>query len=283
MSIAERYLRSIDEVRPRDLLAFTARSLRHLNLRPAKELGQHFVVSPLLIKTVMSGLSGAKRVFELGTGLGTLTYYLAQTSSHVVTAEVDRRLARYSEAVLSKFNNVDVVAADALTLDWSRFDAFVSNVPYSITSHVIVKLVRSGVPTAILTLQREVCERLCSSEGESEYGRLTVLTRCVYDVKVLRYFSRRSFYPEPEVSSGVVRLTRRERACTDNIEGLEALTRALFSYRNKVLRKVLSRLFDEDVMSRVDKRLLDKRVYQLAISEIVELLGVLQELGVKLR
>ncbi|MEM3995619.1 MAG: 16S rRNA (adenine(1518)-N(6)/adenine(1519)-N(6))-dimethyltransferase RsmA [Pyrobaculum sp.] len=219
-----------------------------------RRLGQHFLRDAEVARYIASLVPEGLDVIEVGPGRGALTFLLAERARRVYAIEVDPRLAEELRA--SAPPNVEVVVGDALEVEWPRADFFVSNIPYSITSPLLLRLARHRLP-AVVTVQKEVAERLKASPGEENYGRLTVAVRCHYEVEVLRFLPPHVFSPPPRVYSAVVRLTPRE-PCVEDFAAFEKFTAFLFSARRKTLRRL--RLGDSD-----------KRVYQLSLEEIVEL------------
>ncbi len=218
-----------------------------------------------VIDAMTSHVPTGSVVLEVGGGLGALTFELARRAAHVYTIEVDPALYGYLSRNAPA--NVTVVRGDALKLQWPDADVVVSNVPYSISTPLLLKALRYGRP-AVLTLQREVAERLVAEPGTKNYGRLTVITRCLADVSIAMTIPPTAFYPPPEVHSALV-LVRPHDPCTKDIEGLERLTATLFSQRNRTLRALASR----GMIGNVDPSLADKRVRQLTLDDVVRLLG----------
>lgn len=266
--------RTVDELKKTHLIKLARLAIRKLR-KVRKELGQNFVINPKLIRQMVSLLNPDEdvRTLEIGSGHGVLTVYLAQRTRHLVGVEISKRLIKICEELIrscSLDQNVDLVLADVLHLDWKRFTTIVSNLPFAITSEVLTKLVRDKVAHAILTVQTEVADRLVAAPGTDNYGRLTVLIQCFYNVrKVLRVDSS-SFMPEPEVTATLVELRRRDVPCIDDSELslFEKFTGVLFSQRNKVVRKVVRDTIGIDISK---AELCDKRVYQLSIPELVTL------------
>jgi len=207
-------------------------------------------VAEYIAGLVPSGLD----VIEVGPGAGALTIPLAKRSKTVYAIEIDKALAERLRGIAPP--NVVIIVGDALEVEWPRADFFVSNVPYSITSPLLFKLIRHRLP-AVLTIQREVAERLVARPGSEDYGRLTVAVQCFYDVEILRVLPPYVFDPPPKVYSAVVRLMPKA-PCVDNFDEFEKFSAWLFSARRKTLRRL--KLADST-----------KRVYQLTLEELVEL------------
>ncbi|AEA13367.1 dimethyladenosine transferase [Thermoproteus uzoniensis 768-20] len=222
-----------------------------------RRLGQHMLRDRSVAEYMAGLVPEGSVVLEVGAGTGTLTLELAKRASKVYAIELDRALAAYLSARAPP--NVEVIVGDALRLEWPPADFFASNIPYYISSPLLLRLAERRMP-AVVMLQREVAERISAEPGSENYGRLTVAVRCNYDVEVLRTVPPRAFSPPPQVYSAVVRLTPRP-PCVDDFKSFEKFTAMLFSQRRKLARK-LCRGAPEG-----------KRVYQLSLDEVVELFG----------
>ena len=219
-----------------------------------RRLSQHFLRDRSVAEFIVGLVPGGLEVIEVGPGTGALTFPLAEKSKTVYAIELDKSLAEQLRARAPP--NVVVIWGDALQVEWPKADFFVSNMPYSITSPLLLKLARHRLP-AVVTVQREVAERMAAVPGTEEYGRLTVAIQCMYEVEVVRVLPPRVFSPPPKVYSAVVTL-RPKAPCVDDFEAFERFTAKLFSARRKTLRRL--KLAQSD-----------KRVYQLTVEEIVEL------------
>lgn len=266
-------LPELDELTRDELMSLMSK----YRLKPSKRLSQHFVVDPTVIKDMVNHVDAGSRVLEIGTGIGTLTYYLAKRASQVITIEVDGRLVKIAERLLGDLRNVSIIQGDALRLPWPQVDIVVSNVPYSITSALIIRIIREGAPKVLLTIQREVANRLVSEPGGDDYGRLTVITRCNYNVALLNMYSPEAFYPSPEVYSSLVMMIRRE-PCHQNLEELELVTNMLFRHRNRVLRWVLNKYLGSEALNDVVMGGIDVglRVRQLGVDDVVSITKILR-------
>ncbi len=219
-----------------------ARILRDLGIRPSRRLGQHFLLDPRPARWMAEkAASMAERVFEVGPGLGALTGALQERGLRVKAVEVDRRLYLY---LLRRFREqveegtLELIHGDALDHDLGGW-LVVGNLPFSITSPLLEKLVKDGARGAVLMLQEEVVDRILAEPGTREYGRLTVWVRVHFRATPGPRVPRRSFHPVPEVGSRILVLERAEPPDYGNMETFEALLRAAFSRRRKKLRNAL--------------------------------------------
>lgn len=251
---------------------YVRETLSRFNVKPRKKLGQHFLVSKRALESIAEAVDPRQGevVYEIGAGLGALTAALAERGAYVVAIEVDGRLV---EALRSSFRGcplVEVLHGDALSLPLPRASRVVGNVPYSISSKLIVKLLREQeYELAVLTLQREFALRLVAKTGTSDYGRLSVIAQLYASIEIAGSVSRKAFYPEPEVDSLIVKLKPR-REYIHLFPRVEELTAPLFSQRRRKLSKVLKKLGlnPADFAGIVD---LEKRVYELTPGEILRM------------
>jgi 16S rRNA (adenine1518-N6/adenine1519-N6)-dimethyltransferase len=227
----------------RDLRGFLLRMMREHGIRPSRALGQHFLASSSVASRVAGLVEPSSIVYEVGCGLGSLTLFLSKTSQYVACCEIDERLAR---ALLQTIRaeaipNVDIVVADALSLELSGIPHFVvSNTPFVISSRLVARLCSDrGLLKAVLGVQREVGHRLVARPGSDNYGRLTVLAQLCFEVKTLFEVPPEAYIPRPEVSTIFVELKPRNLVKAEDLANLEEVTRALFSLRRKKLSKAL--------------------------------------------
>ncbi|HEC56884.1 MAG TPA: ribosomal RNA small subunit methyltransferase A, partial [Candidatus Syntrophoarchaeum butanivorans] len=207
------------------------------NIRPSPRKSQHFLVDEgILDRIVEYGDVGLNdRVLEIGAGVGSLTSRLLKRSEHVYAIEVDSRL---SEILKERCAQANVINADALKIDLPEFDKVISNLPYSISSRITLKILKSGFKMGILMYQAEFVRRITAPPGTKEYGRLSVFTQALADVEILESVSRDAFYPRPDVHSVLIRLRPKEDVVENKDLFLEFIT-GLFSNRRKRLSKVL--------------------------------------------
>ena len=219
-------------------------------MRLKKSLGQHWLTDRSYQTRIVAALDPAPtdEVVEIGPGAGALTQHLAGRVRRLVLVELDDALARDLER---RFGGPDVtvVRGDALRVDlpalverWERAK-LIGNIPYRITSPLLEKILEGRPRPAeiVLTLQKEVAQRLASPEGRKSYGALTVGVRAVADVEVLFTIPRGAFRPTPDVDSATVRLRPHTppRLTPEEERDLRALTRAAFSRRRKQIGTIL--------------------------------------------
>ena len=185
----------------------------------SKSLGQNFLVNPTVCPRMaqMCGASEKVGVIEIGPGAGVLTYELAKTAWKVIAVELDKRLLPVLEETLSDFDNIKVINADAMKLDFKQLikDEFnggevviCANLPYYITSPVIMRLLEERLPVNSLTVmvQKEAADRICAEPGTRESGAISAAVHYYSNPEMLFKVSAGSFIPSPKVDSAVIRL-----------------------------------------------------------------------------
>ena len=223
--------------------------LRRYNLRPDKSLGQNFLVDMTALQRVVeiAGIETGDAVLEIGPGLGNLTRLLSVQARQVMAVEVDPNLIPPLREVLTPFANVQVVQSDILALDPAQLMKepgylVVANIPYNITSALIRHLLEARIKPAriIMTVQREVAERICASPGKLSLLALSVQ---VYGKPILAArIQAEAFYPVPKIDSAVVRIDLSPQPLIPNplLPLFFRLAKAGFSQKRKTLRNSLA-------------------------------------------
>lgn len=221
----------------------------------SKALGQNFIVNPSVCPR-MAELCGADKecgVLEVGPGIGVLTNELCKVAKKVVAIELDKRLPEILAKTLSDHDNVKIVSGDVMEIDLHKLikeefegmDVVVcANLPYYITSPIIMKLLEERLPIKALTVmvQKEAADRLCASMGTRAAGAVTAAVRYYSEPKLLFKVSAGSFMPAPKVDSAVIRLDiHNETKLSVNDEKLFfRVVRGAFSQRRKTVSNSLS-------------------------------------------
>lgn len=230
-----------------------AAMLERHGLRAKRSWGQNFLADPGIAARFADAaeLDAEDVVVELGAGLGHLTALLAERCGRVVAVERDRDLVAVLEAELGDRPQVEVLAANASTLDLGelvrrhgRLPVVVGNLPYQITSPILFQLLdqRGSFARALLGLQREVADRLCAPVGARESGLLTVLLALGFERTAMFNIGPGAYTPRPRVASGVVRLTPLDppAAAVRDEPLFRQVVKAAFAQRRKTLRKALA-------------------------------------------
>jgi 16S rRNA (adenine1518-N6/adenine1519-N6)-dimethyltransferase len=220
------------------------RTLAALGVRPAKSWGQSFLTDPFVAdaEVALLEVSPGQPILEIGGGLGILTAALLRRNLGPLTViERDPRLAAF---LRSRFGErVRVLAGDALEVELPTVDAAVGNLPYSVGTPILARLLERRTPRVVFLIQREVAERMAAGPGSKQYGRLALLARLYGDVQLYRSVPAEAFYPVPEVESRIGVHTAREGPLpVPSVATFERVVRVLFSSRRKQLGNLLPRL-----------------------------------------
>ncbi len=221
----------------------------------SKSLGQNFLINPAVCPKI-ADLGGCKKgvcALEIGTGVGVLTRELAERCDKVVAVEIDRRLEPILKETLADYDNVEVVFADIMETDAAgiieeKFGGgevvVCANLPYYITSPVIMRVLESRLPVSAMTVmvQKEAADRICAKPGTRECGAISLAVSYYSEPKMLFRVNRGSFMPSPNVDSAVIRLDikRELPLAPDTEKRLFRIIRAAFSQRRKQLVNPLS-------------------------------------------
>jgi len=232
-----------------------SRVLTQHGLRPDKRFGQNFLVNQGALEAIAraSGAGPRSAVVEIGAGLGNLTDLLGKAAGAVASVELDENFRGIHERHFGDAENIRFVYADILETsladvmppgDWDE-RIVVGNIPYNITSRIVIKLLQEidALDRAYILMQKEVAERLRAKPGNRTYSVLTVKMRCGFDINIKTRITGRSFLPPPKVDSALVEfLPLEEQLVPDREERSEffAMLDGAFNQRRKVLPNSLS-------------------------------------------
>ena len=223
-------------------------TLRRLGVRPARELGQSFLVDRFAADALaaLAEPSEGSPTFEVGGGLGIVTRALLERGARPLTVvERDRRLAAHLARTFGDALTVRV--QDARGFPFPEEATVVGSLPYAAGTTIVLELLRRRVRRFAVILQKEVADRLAAGPGSRAYGRPSVLARLYGDVELWRELGPESFYPRPRVTSRLLSFRARDGPLpVPAVEGLEAVLRSLFSSRRKQLGNLLPRLAATD-------------------------------------
>jgi 16S rRNA (adenine1518-N6/adenine1519-N6)-dimethyltransferase len=267
----------------------TLNILKENNIRLNRRKGQNYLIDSNILQKIVNcaDLSKNDTVLEIGAGIGTLTIPLAEKAGKVIAIEQDEKIATILEKRLLEqdITNVKVFRADATKIDFSPFNKVVSNLPYKISSPITFKLLQYDFDFAILMYQLEFAQRMVAKPGESNYSRLSLMMHFYADVEMLFEVSKHCFFPEPKISSAVIKLTPKNR---DIDEFFVKTSRALFQHKKKKVRNALIDSFHEiadvdkkeakKIVSKLDEDLLKERVVKLEPQKVLDISKQLKEL-----
>jgi len=267
-------------------ISYLAQRFREIGVRPDTRHGQNFLVDLNLLGILVDAaeLGPNDVVLEVGTGTGGLTAKLAARAAHVVTVELDRHLYELASEELIDLPNVEMLRTDvlknknrvappviqavqtALAAAPGRRWKLVANLPYNIATPLISNLLAGEVPPCcmVVTIQKEVAERLAASPGSKDYGALSVWVQSQCSVEILRTLPASVFWPRPKVQSAFVRVTLdfARRAAIPDLTYFHEFVRAMFLHRRKFLRSVVLAAFK----GRLDKPAVDALLSGLGLN-----------------
>lgn len=235
--------------------ARTREVLEKYGMSAKKKFGQNFLIDSNVLDGIVSasGVTKDDCVLEIGPGIGSLTQYLAEAAGKVVAIEIDKTLIPVLADTLSEYDNVTVINEDVLKVDIAsmvndynsgRPIKVVANLPYYITTPIIMKLFESGAPIESITVmvQKEVADRMVMGPGNKDYGSLSLAVGYYAKADAVMDVPPSSFIPQPGVGSAVVRLTRYDKPTVEVKDAgyMFEIIRCAFNQRRKTLANALS-------------------------------------------
>ena len=220
-----------------------------------KKFGQNFLINTGILEEIIEAAEITKDdfVLEIGPGIGTMTQYLCENAREVVAVEIDKNLIPILADTLSAYDNVEVINEDILKVDIKKLAEeknagkpikVVANLPYYITTPIIMGLFESYVPIDSITImvQKEVADRMQEGPGSKEYGALSLAVQYYAHPEIVVNVPPSCFMPQPKVGSAVIRLTRHEQSPVEveNEKLMFQLIRASFNQRRKTLANGLN-------------------------------------------
>lgn len=215
-----------------------------------KKFGQNFLIDTHVLDKIIeeSGITKDDCVLEIGPGIGTMTQYLCENAREVIAVEIDKALIPILEDTLSEYDNVTVINDDILKVDVQKIVdeknggrpiKVVANLPYYITTPIIMGLFESHLPLKSITImvQKEVADRMQVGPGTKDYGALSLAVQYYAKPEIVANVPPNCFMPRPKVGSAVIRLTKYEEppVFVENEEFMFSLIRATFNQRRKTL------------------------------------------------
>ena len=248
----------------------TGRLIAETGIVPKKSKGQNFLIDGRVADRhiAYAGIREGDRVLEVGPGLGILTERMANLPCELTCIELDDILAEYISQTFG--DRLRLIHGDAVKVDFSEFDVFVSNLPYSVSTPIIFKLLDHRFRTAVVMVQKEFADRMVADVGSPDYSRLTVNLFYRADCEVMETVPASRFNPRPKVDSALVRITPR-KAPFDVIDErlFFKVTEITFNHRRK---KIGTSLKAAGLLRpEWDVPYLDERVENLRPAEIAEI------------
>lgn len=233
--------------------------LNKYNAGALKKYGQNFLINDHVLETIANTLKDQfKNVIEIGPGLGSLTRYLVTTYDKVLAFEIDPKMVEILDDTI-KEENFRVVEKDILKVNIEQeinnyFDnkeiCLIANLPYYITTPIMLKVLEEApsIKSMVIMIQKEVAERFLGKPNTKDYNSLSVLIQTYMDVSKVIEVSKNSFYPAPEVTSTVIKLTRKEKPNyqIDNEELFLKVNRLMFKQRRKTIVNNLKDIYNKE-------------------------------------
>ena len=238
-----------------------------------KSFGQNFLTDTNILQKIVDTAEIDKKVnvIEIGPGIGALTEFLAESAAEVMAFEIDDRLVPILADTLRDFDNVTVVNQDILKVDLAQYIAefknpdlpikVVANLPYYITTPILMHLIESGIPFSefVVMMQKEVADRISAQPNTKAYGSLSIAVQYYMTAKVAFIVPRTVFVPAPNVDSAILKMVRRERPAVEvqDEKFFFKVTKASFVHRRKTLWNNLTSYFgkSEEVKTKLERAL----------------------------
>lgn len=273
------------------------------NLHPKKQFGQNFLSDPFFAKTIatFSRITSEDVVLEIGAGLGALTIPAAKAAKKVYAIEKDRRLIDLlkTEILANRLSNVELMEENILKFNINRLAEnvgrkiiVIGNLPYNISSQILVKLIKSRavVIRAVLMFQKELAQRITAQPGCKDYGRLTVMLGYCAKIKKLADVKAHQFFPKPKVDSQLLEIKFLEtiKYPANNEELLFRVIKGAFGQRRKTLKNALAgselHIDAKTAQNMLDKAGIDSslRAEVLTISQFVTLSNKLSTIELRM-
>ena len=247
---------------------------KHTEIAVKKQFGQNFLTDHNICRKIVqsAGLQGNDRTLEIGPGFGTLTGAILETSPQLTAVEKDRKLAAF---IRKEYPSVTVIEEDFLKVNLAGLATegplkIIGNIPYSITSPILFKLLenRKHIISETLMMQHEVARRIVAHPNTKEYGILSVQMQTFCDVTYLFKVNRTVFRPKPEVDSAVVNIIPKTSPFDADETGFRNFVRVSFGQRRKTLQNNLRKHYDLSTVQSVDLKL---RAESLSIEQFMSL------------
>lgn len=276
----------------KEIIKWVKSSILQYGIKFSKRLSQVILVDPNVYRKIVEivkqnidiNQNTQTAIIEIGAGLGTLTYALCSiNTAYVIALEIDKKFVPILKKIQEYCYNADIVIGDAKKIlnIFRGVNGVVGNLPYHITSDLIIAIGKTNALFSVITIQKDVAERLTARPGSKNYGKISLFARYLFDVHIVGIISHNSFIPSPDVLSAIILFKRKKSY--NNYLAVEQLIKCMFSYRRKHVLKSLKKCLDIEqdkiIVLDIGSKLWRKRVYHLAPEDIDELVIVLKRLS----
>jgi len=260
--------------------------MRQYSIIHDKEIGQCFICDYDLIMAEIKYANITRKdvVLEIGPGIGNLTEYLAQKAKKVIAIEKDTQFKGVLSELQKRYGNIEIIYADALHIDYPKFNKVVSNLPFKAALPLIFKILEYDFDIAVLICQERLARRICAKPGQKGYSRLSIQISRVSNTNLLRIISPDAFYPSPEVSSALIKIKKTlPKFKVPSDEFFKEVLKFLFAMRENTLQGAISTLIKmgipyskiREVKSSIEGYLLRKQIYTISPREFGKITWIL--------
>lgn len=240
--------------------------IKKYNVYPNKKLGQNFLFNEEALNLIASDVNKEDTILEIGPGLGTLTSILLEKAKKVIAVELDSKMCEILRSRFIAYNNLEIINQDILNLDINKIAKnvkVVANLPYYITSSIIIYLLENQVSDITVLIQKEVAERISAKPGEKIAGAITYFVNYYADCKIIGNVGKESFIPSPNVESSIVKINRLEkpRVKVQDEKLFFDLIKTNFTKRRKTILNSLSSMVEKEKLKEIlEKQNIDENI-----------------------
>jgi len=249
-----------------NVLEETKYLMKKYDVFPNKKLGQNFLIDEKALSEIVQNLEKDDIILEVGPGLGTLTAMMAESAKKIYAVELDQKMVDILQDRFKLYSNVEIIHEDILKLDKKYFEEepkVIANLPYYITTPIILNLLKSNITDITILIQKEVADRICAEPGQKDAGAITYLVNYYADAKIIDTVPKESFIPSPKVESAIVNLKKlaKPRVDVNDEEFMFKLINENFTKRRKTITNSIGNLVEKEKLISVLKELnIDEKI-----------------------
>ena len=226
------------------------------NVHPNKRLGQNFLFDETSLKKIAENVQENDTIIEIGPGLGTLTAILGQKAKKVIAVELDKNMVQILNDRFKLYENIEILNEDILNVDLDKMAPkakVIANLPYYITTPIIIKLLKTNIKEITILIQQEVAQRICAKTGEKKAGAITYFVDYYAEAQIIANVPKEVFVPAPEVESSIVKMKVREekKVKVKDEKLLFEIIRTNFNGRRKTLLNSLCNIIEKEKLKSI--------------------------------